>query len=186
MDSDSDADPVIAEYNVFVTPQLKEQLYLLQYPSRARSTPYDAAHATLPSELRIKPKTGFLEVDIGATTRANFDKLKGLQWGQALRHTKDSKCKGFGLSSGFGKGNEEGNMKVLVSGNGEGRRRKDDGDVDRMLREFDTKIERGDVLVKQTLGGQIKRPEEGRPYYMVGTFRGSEYCHVFHRLSSGR
>lgn len=171
MEVDSDDDPVIAEYNIFVTPQLKEQLLLLQYPTRDRKSPYDAAHAALPSELRIKPKSGFVEVDIGVSTTANFDKIKGLQWGQALKHAKDSKAKGFGLSSGFGKGNEEGNMKVLVGG--EGRRKNEDGDVERMLREFDSKMERGSVLVKQTLGGQIKRPEQDRPYHMVGTFKGS-------------
>jgi DNA-directed RNA polymerase-3 subunit RPC5 len=176
--SNTSDDPVVAEYNIFITPQMQEQLYLLQYPTRERKQPYTAANAALPNELRIKPKIGFVEVDIGVTTAANFDKIKGLQWGQALKHAKDSKAKGFGLSSGFGKGNEEGNMKVLVSGDGEGRRRKDDGDVDDMLREFETKKERGGVLVKQTLGGQIKRPEEGKPFYMCGTFRGSKYCHV--------
>ena len=104
---DAEDDPVIAEYDIFMTPQLNEQLLLLQYPNRKRDAPYDAASRALPSELRIKPHTGFVEVDIGVSTTANFDKIKGVQWGQALRHAKDAKAKGFGMSSGFGKGNEE-------------------------------------------------------------------------------
>ena len=176
VDPPTDDDPVIAEYNVYMTPQLKEQLLLLQYHTRERSSPYNAASRALPSELRIKPKTGFMEVDIGVSTTANFDKIKGLQWGQALKHAKDSKAKGFGLSSGFGKGNVEGDMKVLVSG--EGRKKNEDADIERMMREFDTRLDSGRVLVKQTLGGQIKRPEQDRPYHMAGTFKGSEYCHV--------
>ena len=187
-DIDADDDPVIAEYNVYITPELKEQLILLQYPNRKRHSPYNAEQRALPSELRIKPKTGFVEVDIGVSTAANFDKIKGLQWGQSLKHAKDSKAKGFGLSSGFGKGNEEGSMKVLVSGGEGGRRKNEDADSERMLREFDEKLERGAVLTKQTLGGMIRRPEKDRPYHMVGTFRGSKYslCHVHinHFLSS--
>lgn len=171
MEVDTDEDPVLAEYDIFLTPQLKEQLLLLQYPNRKRATPYNAEQRTLPSELRIKPKTGFVEIDIGVTTHVNFDKIKGLQWGQSLKHAKDSKAKGFGLSSGFGKGNEEGNMKVLVSGG----RRNDDSEGERGLREFDAKLERGAVLTKQTLGGRIRRPEEDKPYHMVGTVKGSEY-----------
>jgi DNA-directed RNA polymerase-3 subunit RPC5 len=118
-----------------------------------------------------------VEIDIGVSTAANFDKLKGLQWGQSLKHAKDSKAKGFGLSGGFGKGNEGGEMKVLVSG-GRGR----EEDPERMLRAFEEKIERDAVLVKQTLGGMIRRPEVDRPYHMVGTFRGSEYFEICHVL----
>ncbi|KIW01820.1 hypothetical protein, variant [Verruconis gallopava] len=172
MEVDSDDDPVVAEYNVYITPELKEQLYLLQYPTRKRQDPFNAEHGTLPTEMRVKPKTGFLEVDIGITPARRFDKLKGLQWGQALKHAKDAKAKGFGLSSGFGRGNElESGMKVLVSGSGSGKGKSGYEDP---LNDFEAQVERGGVLMKQTFGGTIKKPDEGRPYYMAGTFRGNE------------
>lgn len=173
MDIDEeDEDPVIAEYDVFMAPELKHHLYLLQYPNRKRDSPYNNHNQTTPSELRIKPKVAFMELDIEVTAAANFDKFKGLQWGQALRHAKDSGSAGFGMSGGFGKGNRS--TELIVSGRA---RKKGEEDVDKMLLEFDEMARRGRVLSKQTLGGQIMGPTEGKPIYMLGTFKESMQFH---------
>lgn len=51
----------------------------------------------------------------------------------------------------------------------------DDGDYEKMLENFDDAIDSGLVMNKQTLGGQIIRHTSGKPMYMLGAFRGSEF-----------
>jgi hypothetical protein len=45
-----DDDPVIAEYNVFITPRQLEQIYLLQYPNRNRSQAYNDRNGARPTD----------------------------------------------------------------------------------------------------------------------------------------
>lgn len=60
-DEDED-DPVIKTYDVFVSDQLKDHIYLLQYPIRNPQEQYYEDSA--PFEARIKPKEGMLELEV--------------------------------------------------------------------------------------------------------------------------
>jgi DNA-directed RNA polymerase III subunit RPC5 len=169
---EEDEDTVIAEYDVYIAPELQEHIYLLQYPNRLRDMPYSSGSGQEPLGMRIKPKSGFLELDLGMTVHTNFDKMKGVAWGEAVRMAKESGANAFGLASGFGKGArtneifaaERAQMEPLSESR-----------VTSLLERFETTNARGHVMNKTTLGGQIIQPEKERPMYMLGAFRGSQF-----------
>jgi DNA-directed RNA polymerase-3 subunit RPC5 len=122
----------------------------------------------------MKPQTGFMELDIATNVTSNFDKSKGLLWGSALKSANDSGAAGFGMASGFGKGSR-GN-ELFGADREKGRKKREPGaqpSGSSRAKRFEDANEAGRVLNKQTLGGQIVRPEEGKPMYMLGTFRDS-------------
>lgn len=121
----------------------------------------------------MKPKTNFMELDIATNVTSNFDKSKGLLWGSAMKTANDSGAAGFGMASGFGKGSR-GNE--LFNPEKKGRKAREPGAPTggrTRAEKFDDANEAGKVLNKQTLGGQIVLPAEGKPMYMLGTFRQS-------------
>jgi DNA-directed RNA polymerase-3 subunit RPC5 len=170
VDDDED-DPIVAEYDVYITPEDEEHIYLLQYPNRERDMPYNVQHESAPTEMRIKPHTGLMEVDVAFGTDHNhFDRIRGVTWGAALKTASDAGLKSFGLAAGFGKGGRPNDLlaadRVQIQPVGEER-------IDDMVADFEDSVEKGSVLEKQTFGGQIIRPEERQPTYMLGAFRGS-------------
>ncbi|KAF2396543.1 hypothetical protein EJ06DRAFT_533800 [Trichodelitschia bisporula] len=167
----AEEDGVIAEYDVLITPELQERMYLLQYLSRKRSDPYNEQNNSKPLEMRIKPKSGFMEVDIPLSTNANFDKVKGVVWGEALRSAKENGMASFGLASGFGKG-AKGND--LLQSERVSHTKTGEEETQRLLRRFDESVDAGRVLNKLTLGGQIRKPVKGTPIYFMGVFRQNE------------
>jgi DNA-directed RNA polymerase-3 subunit RPC5 len=111
-----------------------------------------------------------MELDLAIKTNNNFDKIKGVTWGEALRTAKESGTNAFGLASGFGKGIRTNEMVAqdrvqIVARTGDDR-------IEKLVSKFDESNAQGHVMNKQTLGGQIIPPEEGRPMYMLGAFRG--------------
>ena len=85
----ADEDEVVAEYDVFLTPPIAEEVYLLQYPNRPRNRPYSSKYGASPHAMRIKHHAGFLEVDVQLNTEHNFNKYMGLKWGDASRVSKE-------------------------------------------------------------------------------------------------
>ncbi|KAK7703505.1 hypothetical protein SLS57_010944 [Botryosphaeria dothidea] len=173
---ETDDDPVIAEYDVFITPELEEQIYLLQYPNRGRDQPYNERYNSKPVEVRMKPKTGFIEVDVPMNVHGNYDKRKGVKWGEAMRRAQDNGESAFGLAAGF-----SGLAKAAVPPRTGAAGRADIQDmeleedsVEQLLQRFDDANDKGHVLNKQTLGGQIMKDETGKPIYMLGSYRGKE------------
>jgi hypothetical protein len=73
-DEDFDDDPTVRTYDIFMSDQLKEHIYLLQYPIRNPEDPY--CNDYLPSEARIKPNEGLLEVDV-PIVKQDFSFLHG-------------------------------------------------------------------------------------------------------------
>lgn len=136
------------EYDVFITPKLAEQLYLLQFPLRSREMPYNAESRNTPLELRLKPTTGFIEMDVPLNTQMYYDRAKADIWGEALAKSKSSGAKGHGIAVGFSQGTSRANSGLIKSGSGPG----------------------DDHLDHQTLGGQLIHGEQGKPNYMIGTF----------------
>lgn len=93
--------------------------------------------------MRIKPQTGYLEMDVPVYTQINYDKTKASEFGEALAKSKNSGVKGHGIAAGFAAGSSK-----HTTGN----------------------TEESHLLKHQTLGGQILHDERGKPNYMVGTF----------------
>ncbi|KAI5249307.1 hypothetical protein E4T43_00926 [Aureobasidium subglaciale] len=161
-----DDDPVIAEYNVFITPRQLEQIYLLQYPNRNRSQAYNDRNGARPVDFRLKPQAGFMEMDIGMNPSANFNKFQSLVWGDAIRKSKvGGGSATFGAAAGFA---------PTKGGKGRGKQEGGEMSVDQGLARFQEAINRDAVFQKQTLGGQILQDEAGNPNYMLGAFRGDE------------
>jgi DNA-directed RNA polymerase-3 subunit RPC5 len=170
-----DDDPVVAEYDVYITPEMEQQLYLLQYLNRPAELPLTKANASEPSEVRIKKQSGFIEVDVPLDIHRNYNRVAGVRFGEALRKTKGFGQRAFGIASGF----ERTMPRTARPGAGEGAApsapiaTEDDDNFDEYVTNFEDANEKGHVLNTQTYGGQIQ-PDNGEgPSYMIGTFRDS-------------
>ncbi|KAI9679325.1 MAG: hypothetical protein M1817_005345 [Caeruleum heppii] len=167
-DDDDDDDPTVREYDVFVNNDLAERLILLQAVNRDRRQPYTDANHAKPSELRIKPEVGLVELDIPMNIWNNYDREKALRWGEALRKSSADKAGGsHGLMGGFGIGAGQSSARRRTAGAA------DDEDVtqEMLLANYAEADAKGHVLNKQTLGGQIVPKDGTQPIYMVGVFR---------------
>lgn len=167
---DEENDPVIAEYDVYMTPELQEQIYLLQHPNRDRNKIHIYPSGTA-TGIRIKPKSGFMEIDLETNVHISFDKKKGVIWGEAVRQTKESGTDSFGIASGFGKG-----ARAEHFGPDATATRSETDATQRLLKDFDRANDGGHVLNKQTLSGSIARTGNGRNILMLGIFRGGTHC----------
>ncbi|KAK4539381.1 hypothetical protein LTR36_010982 [Oleoguttula mirabilis] len=176
-DDNDSADPVTAEYDIYLTPPHPEQIYLLQYPNRVRNRPYNARQGAAPDSIRIKPATGHLELDVNLNTAHNFNKYAGLKWGDAMgigREVQNNTAT-YGLAAGFSAAKARSSGRVVV---------KDRADREHFIRthlDVFAEAEREELVMhKQTLGGQIMRHDgqaegaAGMPIYFVGAFRGEQ------------
>lgn len=111
------------------------------------------------------------------STRRNFDKRKGVTWGESLRSAKEAGTDTFGLSSGFGKGVRT--NEVFAQERAQAQAASSDDRVENLLQRFDEVKKRGNVMNVNTLGGQIILPEDGKPMYMLGAFQGDQ-LHLSH------
>ena len=163
---DEDDDPITAEYDIYITPQMaaSASLYLLQFPTREREQPYNDAHDNAPLELRLKPKSGFLEMEVPLNHALNFDTGKAQTWGSALAKTKSDGGHSYGLAGGFVQPAALRGAGAKAGGKGKAAQRDNQDDE-----------ESGDhMMASQTLGGQIIKDDRGRPNYMIGAFRGGK------------
>jgi DNA-directed RNA polymerase III subunit RPC5 len=177
-----DNDPVTASYNIYLTPQTHQNLYLLQYPNRPREQPYNHNSGTAPSAVRIKPESGYIEVDTELNTNKHFNRYQALKWGGAVKDVRDARGIEdseerritYGLASGLPSGQRVG----AAIRNGLKDEADREGAIQDDMIEFDVAKAQGRTLHRQTLGGQIIQHdsdvEAGKPVYFVGAFRGDE------------
>ncbi|PQE13739.1 dna-directed RNA polymerase iii complex subunit rpc37 protein [Rutstroemia sp. NJR-2017a BVV2] len=166
VDIDSDDDPITSSYDIFIKPQIADgrQVYIIQFPNRDIEQRYSGATDSQPSKFRIKPNSGMVEMDVPIDARRNYDKDKGVKWGDAIKKSNMVKGGGsHGLPGGFGIGGAH------ATGRGRGRG-EDMLDPQRVMEDYEGAIQREQVLVKQTLGGQIIPVEKTSPQYFVGAF----------------
>ncbi|KAK2736399.1 hypothetical protein FQN57_000776 [Myotisia sp. PD_48] len=161
-------DPVIASYDIFITDAQIRRL-LVQFPDRQFDQPYNESSQQKPLELRLKPKTGLIELDVPINTQFNYDESKGLRYGNAMRKSNIIQAGGtHGMAGGFNSG----------GGTGAGKVKSDVGDMDDGMGLYmdleDEERKMGVTMTKQTLGGRIKKPIDGDPVYMLGSFRDNE------------
>ena len=154
--------------------QAKRSL-LIQYPNREPHQQYREETRQKPSEIRIKPKCGVVEVDIPIHTGEFFDQEKGVDFGSALRRARLLQTgKSYGLAGGLGIGPNKG-AKSTEDMVAEGPSK------ERLLENFDDSNNKGYVMTKITLGGRVVPFQEGDPIYMISTFQGSK-CIEFYQL----
>lgn len=163
MSDHEEDDPVVATFNVFVNPTNPphRKIHILHQSVRydEGATP---AFPRVPTELRLKPDSGVVEVDVPLDMMDNYDRDKGMQYGRALRDTADGKGSGaqHGLAGGFGIGAPAGVRK----GSERDRERRNGDWVD--------EVRADRVLKNQTLGGIISKQEPLT--YMIGIFQGGK------------
>ena len=170
--SDS-SDPVVREYDVFLNDQMTEKVMLLQYPNRDRRQPYLARNHAKPTELRVKPRAGLVEIDTPMAVRDNYDQEKAIRFGDALKSIDDGAGGALGLAGGFGVGGtaaRQGTNAARASRRAQGEA-EPEVTQDMLLADFERAGRLGRVLNKQTLGGQVESMRDGKPIYMVGVFR---------------
>lgn len=169
-----DSDPIIASYDVFLTDS-DIQRYVFQYPDREVETkhgtggPYDDRHGQKPVNLKLKPKTGLVEIDVPIVTSAGvYDVNRGLKYGEAMKQSRVLREGGsFGLAGGF-------NSHSTAGAGGNGGRVKTEGGEDVEMKDIKGSNKNASTILRtQTLAGRMKEPVDGEPVYMLGAFRGS-------------
>jgi DNA-directed RNA polymerase III subunit RPC5 len=165
MEADDQDDPIIYSYNILMNPSLPpgRRLLVLQYPNKMDEPQQQGRNRHTPTEMRLKARSGMVELDMPIDTANTYDKEKGMKWGRTLKASVAAKNGGsHGLAGGFGVGAPPPRPKKR----GEG-----DFDDDTYL-EWPEAVRLDRVLRTQTLGGQI--PDTREVQYMVGIFQGSK------------
>lgn len=174
---DSEDDPVVAEYDVFITPEIHDQIYVLQYLNREGvHGGFKSTNGNEPTQLRIKEESGFVEVDVPMDIHKHFSRTAGVKWGEALRKTKSFGQKAYGISSGFERvmpRPARGGAAAGANGTPAPATVEDEDNLDEWVTNFEDANEKGHVLNTQTFGGQIAKEDGKGPRYMLGTFKDS-------------
>ncbi|KAJ5897686.1 hypothetical protein N7504_007974 [Penicillium tannophilum] len=155
-------DPVVSSYDVYLTDS-EISRYVFQYIDRPQNKPYNERKGQKPIELRMKPNTGLVEIDVPINTRVTYDMEKGLKYGEAMKKSRSARDGGsFGMSGGFSGGS--------MATAGVSRVKNEGADIE--VFDKKKKVDGSSVVMTQALGGRIKPPEEGDPVHMLGTFKG--------------
>ena len=161
--------PIIKQYKLFINPPNMHSI-LLQFPNRELGQEYRELYGQKPLELRYKPQHGLVELDIPLNIHHNYDKEKGIQYGEALRNSRILQQGGsYGVAGGFGVG--------LKPSKDDKRASVPEGPtVEKLLENFEDANNKGHVMNKITLGGMIVPFQKGDPIYMTATFRDGKSC----------
>ena len=158
---------VIAKYKVYWNRPSKKRSMVLQFPNEVREKPYNEARGKKPSEIRIKPNSSLVEVDVPLQVSKTFDKQKGLEYGKALKKSKVLQQGGsYGLAGGFGMSSQTRTKK-------EDQDAEQDEDDETSPTYFDEAKSKDSVMEKVTLGGRMSLARTGGPIYAIGVFTGS-------------
>lgn len=76
--TDDEDDPVVQTIPIYAAKRLAEVLYLFQYPIRPANIPYEGAHC--PTEARIKPKIGQVQMDVPIPDMQHYDENRATTW----------------------------------------------------------------------------------------------------------
>ena len=157
---------VVAKYSLLINKHLGKRTMLMQYPNRRIGQEYRAASGTKPLQMRIKPKCGLVEVDIPVNVHENYDKEKGVDYGEAMRKSRLlQEGSSFGLGGGLGIGPKptlKADQRAAVP---------EGPSSEKLLENFEDANNKGHVMNKITLGGQIHPFKNGDPIYMAATFK---------------
>ena len=163
-------DKIVAEYDIYMNAPTKK-LLIIQYPNRDPGQPYSNKTGQKPLEIRIKPKCGLVEVDIPMDIHTNFDKEKGIIYGEAMRKSHVLQEGGsYGMAGGLGIGS-----KPRSTATGSQTFTTEEPSHESLLANFDDANNKGHVMNKITLGGTIVPFKSGNdPNYYIGVFKGGE------------
>lgn len=162
-DDASDPDPIIGRFKILnkTTHSDNRTLTILEHTNKSdgKKPPRQ------PLELRAKPTTGMLELDLPVDYSSHYDRSKGLNWGAQLHKSTESKKGGsHGLAGGFGVG-----APPPRASRGRGAAANAEDEILDMGMDWTEALRKDYVLRTQTLGGQV--PEKGgESNYLVAVF----------------
>ncbi|MCJ1318953.1 hypothetical protein MMC15_004285 [Xylographa vitiligo] len=161
-------DKVKTEFDIFVN-KTDKHIMVLQFPNRDRKQPYNARSGQKPLRLRIKPKSGLVEVDVPLVIERHYDRVKGAQYGDALRKSRVmQQGNSYGLAGGLG---VNGAIRPLRDTTQASAARTSEDDLQENP---DAPVNEDRVMNKLILGGRIIKPQNGKPNYYIGVFKGKE------------
>ncbi|KAL8703022.1 MAG: hypothetical protein Q9201_003798 [Fulgogasparrea decipioides] len=165
--------PDLANYKMVFNQQENTRAILLRFPNRRPDQPYCARFGQKPLELRIKPKCGAVEVDIPIDIHHNWDLDKAIDYQQAMRKSTVLQHGGsYGLAGGLGAAGKS------ASADKPGDDPKIAGpSKETLLANIDDANNKGHVMNKITLAGQIFPPDPDAPRYLFGTFK-NDVCYM--------
>lgn len=164
-------DPVIKKWNMYMNVCPETHVMLLRYPEKMPGQLRDKTNGK-PLEMRIKPQCGLVEVDIPIDPYATeYDKLRGIIYGEAMRKSKVLKEKGgaYGVAGGLAASSAVRTRSRIGQPAEEDELTNED-----LLEDYDYAVEHGHVMNKMTLGGHINLWQEGNPNLFVAAFKGSK------------
>lgn len=170
---------VVKKYRLFINKPTGKRAMLIQYPNRNIRQEYRTACGNKPSEVRIKPKCGLVEVDIPVNPHIEYNKEKGVEYGEAMRKSRLLQEGGsYSLGGGLGIAPKGASRPDRVVPLPEG------PSHEKLLENFDDANNKGHVMNKITLGGQVYPFKNGDPIYMTATFKDGEYIRSSHNKHS--
>lgn len=175
MDKSVKLGKIVTQYRLYINKPMGKRAMLIQYPNREVGQEYRAATGNKPLEIRIKPKCGLVEVDIPVDVHVNYNEEKGVEYGEAMRKSQLLQEGGsYSLGGGLGLGSRptsKGERRALPS---------EGPSHEKLLENFDDANNKGHVMNKITLGGQIYPFKNGDPIYMAATFNEGEMIRSGH------
>ncbi|KAK9243454.1 Sin-like protein conserved region-domain-containing protein [Lipomyces tetrasporus] len=86
LDRDDD-DPIVRSYPIYLSSRLASNLHIFQYPVRPNTRPYTGSQGEPVLDIRLKPDSGLVHVDVPIDTTKFYDHEKGEKWGAVDRQT---------------------------------------------------------------------------------------------------
>lgn len=100
-EAEVDRGPIRNEFDVMLN-TTEYMVLLLRFPNRDRNQPYNEASGMKPLEIRFKPKCGLLQIDVPLDVDRNYNREKGVEYGEAMKNSKLLQKGGdYGLAGGF-------------------------------------------------------------------------------------
>lgn len=167
----------LAKYKMVYMVDPSNRLLVLRFPGRAPDQPYCARNGNKPTELRIKPKHGHVELDIPIDIHSpNWDKEKAIKYQMAMRKSATlQKGSSYDMAGGFGVNDEpEITKKSKASKEPKEDTAEPEPSMEYLLANVDEANEKGYVMNKITLGGRIEPYNPDAPRLMAGTFKGGQ------------
>lgn len=165
-------DPVEKEWAIILNPPPdNRRVVVLRYPHRGSGDPYLARKGQKPMEIRIKPRSGLVEVDVPLHIhQKTYDKHRGLMYGGAMRRSEIIQAGGsFGVRGGLGNATTTNKRPVGQRVPSLGAEPSEDD----LLDDFEQASADGHVMNKITLAGVVAPWEEIDPVYFLAIFKQS-------------
>ncbi|KAK9234884.1 Sin-like protein conserved region-domain-containing protein [Lipomyces kononenkoae] len=87
MPAEDDDDPIVTSFPIYLSSRLASNLHIFQYPVRPNTRPYTGSRGEPVLDLRTKPQSGLIQVDVPINTTQFYDHEKGEKWGAVDRQT---------------------------------------------------------------------------------------------------